>query len=114
MRAMRAVQIVNESGPDSALALVDAPEPQPSPMLTGGEGVVIEVHAAGGSFPELLQTRGEYQLKPPLPFIPGSEVAGIVRSAPVQAQVKAGDRVAGFCGRGGFAETAVAPGLFCS
>jgi NADPH2:quinone reductase len=112
MRAMRAVQIVNESGPDSALELVDAPEPAPSPMLTGGEGVVIEVHAAGVSFPELLQTRGEYQLKPPLPFIPGSEVAGIVRSAPVQAQVKAGDRVAGFCGLGGFAETAVAPDFF--
>jgi NADPH2:quinone reductase len=112
MRAMRAMQIVNESGPDRALELVDAPEPAPSPMLTGGEGVVIEVHAAGVSFPELLQTRGEYQLKPALPFIPGSEVAGIVRSAPAQAQVKAGDRVAGFSGLGGFAETAVAPDFF--
>jgi NADPH2:quinone reductase len=112
MRAMRAVQIVNDTGPDSALALVDAPEPAPSPLLTGGEGVVIDVHAAGVSFPELLQTRGAYQLKPPLPFIPGSEVAGIVRSAPAQALVQVGDRVAGFCGLGGFAETAVAPGFF--
>ena len=34
------------------------------------------------SFPEVLQTRGEYQVKPPLPFVPGSEVGGIVRSAP--------------------------------
>jgi NADPH:quinone reductase len=64
------------------------------------------------SFPELLQTRGQYQMKPPLPFVPGSEVAGIVRSAPEGAQVKAGDRVAAFCALGGFAETAVAPEFF--
>ncbi len=51
-------------------------------MLTPGSGVVVDVHAAGVSFPEVLQTRGEYQFKPPLPFVPGSEVAGVVRSAP--------------------------------
>jgi NADPH:quinone reductase len=105
---VRAVQIVDLSGPDSALALVELGEPEPSSMLTPGSGVVIEVRAAGVSFPEVLQTRGEYQLKPPLPFVPGSEVAGVVRSAPDGAQVKAGDRVAAFCGLGGFAETAVA------
>jgi NADPH:quinone reductase len=109
---MRAVQIVEESGPDSALALVQAPEPEPSHMLTPGSGVVVEVHAAGVSFPELLQTRGRYQLKPELPFVPGSEVAGIVRSAPDGAQVRVGDRVAAFCALGGFAETAVAPEFF--
>jgi NADPH2:quinone reductase len=112
MRAVRAIQIVSESGPDSALELVDVPEPEPSTMLTPGEGVVIDVHAAGVSFPEVLQTRGQYQMRPPLPFIPGSEVAGVVRSAPSGAGVKAGDRVAGFCGLGGFAETAVAPEFF--
>jgi NADPH2:quinone reductase len=64
------------------------------------------------SFPELLQTRGQYQLKPPLPFVPGSEVAGVVLSAPAGAQVQAGDRVAAFCALGGFAETAVAPEFF--
>jgi NADPH2:quinone reductase len=106
---MRAIQIVEESGPDGALALVELPEPEPSHMLTPGEGVVVEVHCAGVSFPELLQSRGEYQMKPPLPFVPGSEVAGIVRSAPAGAQVKEGDRVAAFCALGGFAETAVAP-----
>jgi len=106
---MKAVQIVEESGPDSALALVEVPEPEPSHMLTPGAGVLLEVHAAGVSFPELLQTRGEYQMKPPLPFVPGSEVAGIVRSAPDGAQVQAGDRVAAFCALGGFAETAAAP-----
>ena len=82
---MRAIQIVEESGPDSALALVELPEPEPTHMLTPGDGVVVEVHAAGVSFPEVLQTRGEYQLKPPLPFVPGSEVGGVVRSAPAGA-----------------------------
>jgi NADPH:quinone reductase len=109
---MRAVQIVAESGPDSALALVDLPEPEPSHMLTPGAGVLVEVHAAGVSFPELLQTRGQYQMKPPLPFVPGSEVGGVVLSAPEGAAVEPGDRVAAFCALGGFAETAVAPEFF--
>jgi NADPH2:quinone reductase len=109
---MRAVQIVEESGPDSALALVDLPEPDASHSFTPGAGVLVEVHAAGVSFPELLQTRGLYQLKPPLPFVPGSEVAGVVLSASPGARVKAGDRVAAFCALGGFAETAAAPEFF--
>jgi NADPH:quinone reductase len=112
MRLVRAIQIVDETGPESALALVEVAEPEPSATLAGGEGVVIEVHAAGVSFPEVLQSRGQYQLKPPLPFIPGSEVAGIVRSAPDGASLEEGERVAGFCGLGGFAETAVAPDYF--
>jgi len=109
---VKAIQIVDLSGPESALSLVDAPEPDAAHPLTPGAGVTIEVHAAGVSFPELLQTRGEYQLKPPLPFIPGSEVGGIVRSAPPAAGVQVGDRVAAFCGLGGFAESAVAPEFF--
>jgi NADPH2:quinone reductase len=106
---MRAIQIVELKGPDGALREVDLPEPEPSHMLTPGSGVVVEVHAAGVSFPEVLQTRGEYQVKPDLPFVPGSEVGGVVRSAPDGASVKEGDRVAAFCTLGGFAETAVAP-----
>ena len=106
---MRAVQIVDLTGPSSALAQVDLPEPEPSHMLTPGSGVVVDVHAAGVSFPEVLQSRGQYQLKPPLPFVPGSEVAGVVRSAPDGAAVAPGDRVAAFCALGGFAEVAVAP-----
>jgi NADPH2:quinone reductase len=109
---VKAIQIVDLSGPASALRLVELPEPQPSHPLTPGSGVVIDVHAAGVSFPEVLQSRGEYQLKPPLPFVPGSEVAGIVRSAPQDAAVKAGERVAAFCGLGAFAQTAVAPAFF--
>jgi len=107
---MRAIQIANLNGPDEALELVDdAPEPEPSHLLTPGSGVLVDVHAAGVSFPEVLQTRGEYQVKPPLPFVPGSEVAGTVRSAPDGASIAAGDRVAAFCALGGFAEVAVSP-----
>jgi len=106
---MRAVQIARLTGPDEALEWVELPEPGASHMLTPGRGVVIDVAAAGVSFPEVLQTRGEYQLKPPLPFVPGSEVAGIVRSAPEGAAVGAGDRVAACCLLGGMAEVAVAP-----
>src|SRR3954468_10377990 len=100
---MRAIQIVELSGPESALKLVDIPEP-------GGDGVVIDVRAAGVSFPEVLQTRGAYQVKPELPFVPGSEVAGTVKRAAHGFQ--AGDRVAAFPMLGGFAEVAVAPAHF--
>src|SRR5688572_23109090 len=106
---MRALQITELSGPRSALAEAELPDPEPSQMLTPGSGVVVDVHAAGVSFPEVLQTRGQYQVKPPLPFVPGSEVGGVVRSAPDDAAVKEGDRVAAFCMLGGFAEVAVAP-----
>jgi NADPH2:quinone reductase len=109
---LKAVQIAELSGPATALRVTDLPEPEPSHMLTPGSGVVVDVHAAGVSFPEVLQTRGEYQFKPPLPFVPGSEVAGIVRDAPADAAVKEGDRVAAFCILGGFAEVAVAPEFF--
>jgi NADPH:quinone reductase len=106
---MRALQITELTGPDTALKLVDIEEPGPAHFLTPEGGVVVDVHAAGVSFPEVLQTRGEYQVKPPLPFVPGSEVGGIVRSAPEGSGLQAGDRVAAFCMLGGFAEVAVAP-----
>ncbi len=106
---MRAIQITELTGPDDALSLVDLPEPEASHMLTPGRGVVVDVHAAGVSFPEVLQSRGEYQFKPDVPFVPGSEVAGTVRSAPADSGLSEGDRVAAFCFLGGFAEVAVAP-----
>jgi NADPH2:quinone reductase len=106
---MRAVQIADLTGPESALKEVDLPEPEPSHPLTPGSGVVIDVHAAGVSFPEVLQTRGEYQIKPDLPFVPGSEVAGTVRSAPEGSGLGEGDRVASCCMLGGWAEVAVGP-----
>jgi NADPH2:quinone reductase len=106
---MRAMQIVELSGPDTALLAVNLEEPQASHPLSPGEGVVVQVRAAGVSFPEVLQTRGEYQLKPDLPFVPGAEVAGVVLSAPAGASVEVGDRVVALCIGGGFAEVAVAP-----
>src|SRR3954466_4058353 len=98
---MRAIQITNLNGPDEALELVDIPEPEASHMLTPGSGTIVDVHAAGVSFPEVLQTRGEYQFKPELPFVPGSEVGGVVRET--------GQRVAAMTMLGAFAEVAVAP-----
>jgi NADPH2:quinone reductase len=67
------------------------------------------VHAAGVAFPEVLQTRGEYQYKPDLPFVPGTDIGGVVRSAPDGSGLAEGDRVAACCMSGGFAEVAVAP-----
>jgi len=109
---MKAVQIVELTGPRDALRVVDVPEPPPEHPATPGRGVVVDVKAAGVSFPELLQTRGQYQAKPELPFIPGSEVGGIVRSVPEGANLKAGDRVAAFCLLGAWAEVTVAPEFF--
>jgi NADPH2:quinone reductase len=70
--------------------------------------IVIDVHAAGVNFPDVLITKGEYQMRPNLPFIPGSEIAGVVRRAPDGSAFSAGDRVVAFPGLGGFAETVVA------
>ncbi len=107
---MRAVQIVDLSGPESALRTVEIDDPEPTHPLAGdGPAVLVDVHAAGVSFPELLQTRGEYQLKPPMPFVPGSEVAGVVRSAPEGSGLVPGDRVAAFGWLGGFAEVVASP-----
>lgn len=91
---MRAIQVTRLDGPD-AVELTEIDEP-------AGDGlVVIDVHAAGVAFPDALMSRGLYQYKPELPFVPGGEVAGIVRSAPASARVSAGDRVVGLTMLGG-------------
>lgn len=105
---MRAVQISELTGPEG-IRVVDAPTPEPNHMMTPGEGVVIDVKAAGVSFPDVLQTRGLYQLKPELPFIPGSEVGGIVTHAPSGSGIQEGERVMAFTVLGGMAERSVAP-----
>jgi NADPH2:quinone reductase len=98
---MHAIQIVSLDGPDS-VEFNEVPTPEP------GDGqVLIRVRAAGVSFPELLQTRGLYQFKPPLPFIPGSEVAGDIVSAPDGSGLAPGDRVAAMVMLGGFGEYAL-------
>lgn len=95
---MRAVQVTRLEGPD-ALELADVPEPEERP----GQ-VLVEVKAAGVNFPDVLLSKGEYQMRPNPPFIPGSEVAGIVKQAPEGSRFAAGERVVAFPGLGGFAE----------
>jgi NADPH2:quinone reductase len=106
---MRVIQIAELTGPDEALRIVDVPEPEPSHVMTPGRAVIVDVHAAGVSFPEVLQTRGEYQFKPDLPFVPGSEVGGVVRTAPDGSGLAPGDKVAAFSMLGGFAEVVASP-----
>jgi NADPH2:quinone reductase len=81
---MRAVRVVEESGP-VAVELAEVPSPE-------GE-LVVQVRAAGVSFPDLLMTRGEYQVRQRLPFTLGWEAAGDVIKAPPGSQFSAGDRV---------------------
>lgn len=94
---MRAAQVTRLDGPGS-IEVSDIPEP------SGDGKVLVDVVAAGVAFPDTLLTRGLYQVKPPPPFILGSEVAGVVRAAPQGSGLAAGDRVAAFPGFGGFAE----------
>jgi len=100
---VRAVQVPALDGPQ-ALVVVDVPEP-----VAGPDAVVVDVHAAGVAWPDLLLTRGQYQLKPEPPFSPGAEVAGLVRSAPEGSGLVPGQRVVVLCGLGGWQETVVSP-----
>ena len=79
---MRSVQVVRLEGP-AGVEVVEAPEPTP-----GEDEVLVEVHALGVSWPDLLQSRGQYQLKPDLPFQLGVDFAGVVfeDNAALQAQ----------------------------
>ena len=83
-----------------SIAVTDAPDPSPA------EGqALVEVRAASLNFPDVLMARGLYQVKPPVPFIPGTELAGIVRAVGSGVTGFApGDRVFGFAGYGGFAQ----------
>jgi NADPH:quinone reductase len=103
---MRAV-VCNELGPLDNLVVEERPDPDP------GEGMVrIDVAAAGVNFVDGLICQGTYQLKPPVPFVPGSEVAGTISAVgPGVAGWSVGDRVLVFCGFGGFASQVVAPAL---
>ena len=98
---MRAVRVTALGGPESLeLAVIDDP--------ADDGAVVVDVYAAGVAFPDALLTRGLYQYRPELPFTLGAELAGVVRSAPRDAGVSPGDRVAGLTMIGGaMADTAV-------
>jgi NADPH2:quinone reductase len=96
--------LCTELGLFDRLGVRDVPSPRPGP----GE-VVVDVKASSINFPDALMVKGLYQVKPPLPFTPGAELAGVVQEAGEGVtRFKAGDRVVGLCGTGGFAEEALA------
>ncbi|MFI4933442.1 MAG: NADPH:quinone oxidoreductase family protein [Caulobacterales bacterium] len=100
---MRAL-VVEALAPDyGGCVLKDLPTPDPGP----GE-VLVEVKAASVNFPDLLMTRGEYQHKPPLPFIPGLEISGVVAALGEGVdRFKVGDEVVGGARVGGFSDLAI-------
>lgn len=102
---MKALVAQSLSGPEG-LVYTDVEEPvEPS-----DGAVVVDVGAAGVSFPDLLLIKGEYQLKLDPPFVPGTEVAGVVRSAPADSGFAVGQRVTGLSMLGAWAErVALAP-----
>jgi NADPH2:quinone reductase len=77
--------------------------------IAGDGMVIVDVGAAGVSFPDLLLIKGEYQLKLDPPFVPGTEVAGVVRSAPADSDFAAGQRVTGLSMLGAWAERVALP-----
>lgn len=95
---MRAARVTRLDGPTS-VTVDEIDEP-----VAGDGELVIDVHEAGVNFPDVLLTKGLYQYKPDLPFVLGSECAGVVRSAPAGSAFHAGDRVAAFTMNGAFAE----------
>jgi NADPH:quinone reductase len=75
----------------------------------GQNAIVVDIGAAGVSFPDLLLLRGEYQMRLEPPFIPGMEVAGVVRRAPYESEFKPGQRVTALAMLGGWAERVAVP-----
>src|SRR5437764_7401859 len=92
----------NPIGPE-ALTWKELPTPEPK----AGE-VRVAIRAASLNFPDLLIVQNKYQMKPPLPFVPGSEYAGTVEAVGEGVEhLKVGEAVAAFGGTGGFATHAV-------
>ena len=99
---MFAHQIVSFTGPDD-IVWTEVAEP------AADGGVVIDVVAAGVSFADLLQTKGAYQMKVPVPYTPGMDAAGVIRSAPPDVGLVAGQRVAVLLSYGCWQEVISAP-----
>lgn len=98
----------NPTGVD-ALRWTELPTPQPK----AGQ-VLIEIKAASLNFPDLLIVQNKYQMKPPLPFVPGSEYAGVVSAVGEGVtQLKVGQSVACLSGTGGFGTHTIAPAALC-
>ena len=105
---MKAI-IANSFGPVENLRIEDRPDPVPA----AGQ-VLIDVAAAAVNYPDILVIGGKYQVKPPLPFIPGKELAGTVAAVgPNVTKFKPGDRVCSLLEYGAFAERVVVPSTHC-
>ena len=105
---MRALLSHRAGGPET-LVLEDVPEP-----AVGPDGVRIAVHACSVNFPDLLIIQDLYQDKPPRPFIPGGEVAGVVEAIGAGVdKVRPGDRVLMSPVRGGMAQKVVGAAAAC-
>ncbi len=101
---MRAV-LCRQWGAVEDLTLAEAPAPVPA-----ADEVLIAVKATGVNYADALMVAGKYQTKPPLPFSPGLETAGVVAACGARvSRFKPGDRVMAILAYGGFAELAVAP-----
>ena len=99
---MKALLCTTYGLPDT-LSFSEIPSPTPSV-----DELVITVHACGINFPDLLFIQNKYQAKPPMPFSPGGEVSGVVKSVGEKvSQYKVGDRVIALCRWGGLAEQVV-------
>lgn len=96
MKAMR----IHRHGPPESLTVDEVPSPEP------GKGqVLVSVHASAVNFPDTLIIENKYQFKPELPFAPGGEVAGTIKSVGEGVNgFEVGDRVIAVCGWGGYAE----------
>ena len=91
-------------GPIETLQVREVPSPVPGPKQ-----LVIQVKSAGVNYPDALMVQGRYQVRPPLPFAPGAEIAGVVKAVGAEArQFSVGDRVMALVSTGGFAEECVA------
>lgn len=96
-------------GPPSSLSLEEVTLPP-----IGEKEVLVQVKACGLNFPDTLIIQGLYQVKPPLPFTPGSDIAGVVKEVGSAVKhLKVGMEVFGFAPNGGFAEEAVMPAKTC-
>jgi NADPH2:quinone reductase len=98
---LRSIQVLSLDGPRSVR------EVEIDDLVAQPDQVLIEVHAAGVTFPEVLLTRGTYQVKPALPFGLGSEISGVVLAAPETAPLHVGDRVVALTWMAGFADLAL-------
>jgi NADPH2:quinone reductase len=106
--AMHAWLCENPTGVE-ALQWQELPTPQPK----AGE-VLIEIKAASLNFPDLLIVQNKYQFKPPLPFVPGSEYAGVIAAVGEGVtHLQVGQPVACLSGTGGFGSHAIAPAKLC-